>query len=886
MIRMRILNLLQYVIVILLIISIISFVKIYPEWLWFDALNYSSVYWTIISTKIVIGTIVAAFFFAFTSINFYFMVRFMRKYEIPEMVHEKSNRLIYAAIGVFSLLVGIVAASGWKTILLYLNQVPFGINDPLFYQDTGFYVFTLPFYWFLWNLLFFSAISALVIVIVVPLYTQRVPFEYFSDFRPPGLTLMSHHYLLGGLIFLILALRFYLNRYELLYSTRGVVFGAGYTDTHVILSVLVLMVAACIFAALCFFLYPKFQHINLPLIGIVLFIIIFIFGLVLFPGAFQKFKVQPNELALEAPYIEYNIKYTNLAYGLDKVQEKPFPATANLTLVDIERNKATIDNIRLWDHRPLKATYSQIQEIRLYYEFHDIDIDRYEIEGNYRQVVLSARELLPEKLAARAKTWVNQHSVFTHGYGVVMSPVNIATEEGLPELIIKDIPPVSTTKDIEIIRPQIYYGEETDYYVIVKGDIREFDYPKGDENVYTNYEGNGGVEFGSFLRKLAMTFRFGDFELFISEYITPESKIMFYRDINERTSRIAPYLDYDRDPYVVISEGKIYWIVDAYTVTNKYPYSEPYGKINYIRNSVKVVVDAYNGNVTYYIIDTEDPLIKTYFKIFPDIFKPFDDMPEDLKRHIRYPEDLFLIQVEMYSSYHMKGSQVFYNKEDMWDVPKEVYEEREQIMTPYYIIMKLPGEEREEFLLMIPYTPLKKDNMIAWMGARCDQQAYGELVLFRFPKGELIYGPLQIEARIDQDPEISQQISLWSQRGSRVIRGNLLAIPIENSIVYAEPLYIRAEKGELPELKRVILSFGMRVVMEESLSDSLSKMFGAPRVKPKEEPLEALTIEEMVRKALYHFSKAEEHLKQGNWTGYGEELKKTKELLVTLNKTL
>ncbi|MFQ6050887.1 MAG: UPF0182 family protein [Candidatus Hydrothermarchaeota archaeon] len=863
------------------VIFIISFIKIYPEWLWFSSVNYSSVYWTILSTKLAIAIIVATFFFTFISINFYLMDRAMKKYEIPEITDKKSSKMIYAGIGVFSLIVGIIASSAWKTALLYFNQVPFGVSDPLFNRDIGFYIFSLPFYWFAWNLLFYSAVCSLAIVFLVPFYNQRIPFEYLPEQTPE---LMVNHYILGGLVFLLLALRFYLNRYEILYSTSGVVFGAGYTDVHIKLPVLTLLTVTCIFGAICIFLGSRFRRKTLPLIGVLPLLIIFILGLLILPGVVQKFKVEPNELALESPYIENNIKYTNLAYGLDKVREKPFPATANLTLEDIEKNKGTIENIRLWDHRPLKATYGQIQEIRLYYEFHDIDIDRYEIDGNYRQVVLSARELLPEKLDPRARTWVNQHSVFTHGYGVVMSPINIATEEGLPELIIRDIPPVSRTDDVKLKRPEIYYGERTDDYVIVRGNIKEFDYPKGEENVYTTYGGKGGVKFGSFFKKLAMTLRFGDFELFISEYITPESRIMFYRNIRERTSEIAPYLMYDRDPYVVISEGKIYWIIDAYTVTDRYPYSELNGRINYIRNSVKAVIDAYNGNVTFYIVDTNDPIIKTYSRMFPDTFKSFDEMPDEIKKHIRYPEDLFSIQVEMYGSYHMKDPQVFYNKEDMWIIPKEVYEEKAQTMTPYYIIMKLPEEKREEFLLMIPYTPLKKDNMIAWIGARCDPPKYGELVLFRFPKGELIYGPFQIEARIDQDPEISKQISLWSQRGSRVIRGNLLAIPIEKSIIYVEPLYIRSEKGELPELKRVILSFAMKVVMEENLAEALNKMFGK-RVATKEIS-EAFTIKEMVAKALYHFNKAEEYLKKGNWTGYGEELGKTKEMLATLNATL
>jgi hypothetical protein len=499
--------------------------------------------------------------------------------------------------------------------------------------------------------------------------------------------------------------------------------------------------------------------------------------------------------------------------------------------------------------------------------------------------MLSPRELTQTQLSAEARTWVNEHLVYTHGYGVVMSPVNRVTKEGLPDLLIKDIPPVSSV-DINIDRPEIYYGEEANEYIVVKTKEHEFDYPKGDENVYCIYEGEGGVVLDSFIKKAIIAIRFGSFKLFISDSLTPESRIMFYRDIHDRVRVIAPFLEYDRDPYIVISDGRLYWIQDAYTVTDRYPYSEPYGRINYIRNSVKAVIDAYNGDVTYYVVDDKDPIIRTYMQIFPELFKPFAEMPEDLKRHIRYPEDLFSIQATMYSTYHMRDPKVFYNKEDLWVVPNEVYEGNEQPMEPYYVIIKLPEEQKEEFILIRPFTPRGKSNMIAWMAAKSDQPDYGQLILYMFPKDELVYGPMQIEARIDQTPEISERLTLWGQSGSVVTRGNLLVIPIGGSVLYVEPLFIRAEKGELPELKRVLVVYGNSIAMEENLEKALNKIFGEV-IKPPEEKkeVEEMTIKELISEALLHYEQAQEYLKQGDWTGYGDELEKLREALVRLKES-
>jgi uncharacterized membrane protein (UPF0182 family) len=584
----------------------------------------------------------------------------------------------------------------------------------------------------------------------------------------------------------------------------------------------------------------------------------------------QQFDVQPNELIKERPYIEYNIDLTRRAYGLDKIEEKDFGPVADLTSEALAEAESTIKNIRLWDYRPLRDTYAQIQEIRLYYEFVDVDVDRYDLDGDYRQVTLSAREMATEQLQSR--TWVNEHLQFTHGYGLVMSPVNAVTREGLPELLIRDLPP-RTAPGLEITRPEIYYGESTNNYVFVNSTLEEFDYPSGDQNVFTTYEGTGGVLLDSSLKRAAFAYRFSDVSVLLSEYITSESRVMLYRNIHDRVRQVAPFLLFDADPYLVILDGRLFWLQDAYTATDMYPYSQPYGnRFNYIRNSVKLVTDAYNGDMTFYIVDTEDPIIQAYAAIFPDLFASLEEMPEGLRVHVRYPEGLFIIQAQMNNTYHMQDPTVFYNKEDLWAVAHEMYAGNDQVMEPYYVIMSLE-EGRAEFILIQPFTPANKQNMVAWMAARSDGEHYGKLLLYKFPKQELIYGPLQIEARIDQEPAISGQLSLWHQRGSRVIRGNLLVIPIESSLLYVEPLYLQAETSQLPELKRVIVGSGEKVIMADTLTEALAGIVGAPVVTEEEEEVEGVVgLQELALSALEHYERAQEYLQEGDWAGYGAEL--------------
>lgn len=890
----------SYVIILIVLFIIIPGISripvMYSDLLWFETLGYGSVYMTILTTEAGIFLVATLLCFTIISVNAYIADRGKKK--------EEAFREKYIAILALSAIVGFTLIGSWETVLRYLNQAQFGVTDPIFSKDIGFYVFTLPFYRLIQDFLFY--IIALTMIFAAITYIkngniiiikeekeyvdENIPkYQLPAKFFEASGKVKAHFYSLAGFLWLLLTWKHYLDRYDVLYSESGVIYGASYADITAYLPVLSVLVYIPLLAAVMFLaasileLKKKTSVWGSLMAVVIVYVLILLVGTGAYPALIQQYKVTPNEIALEKEYIENNIRYTRQAYGLDNIQDSSITPNGNITMEYILENEEVIENIRLWDWRPLKQTYKQIQEIRSYYEFNDVDVDRYTLEGEYTQVLLSARELDHEQLSSEAKTWVNEHLLYTHGYGLCMSPVNKFTEGGLPEFIVKDIPPKSTLEELRIDRPEIYYGEGTGQFVIVKTTTEEFDYPVGDENKYTSYSGTGGVELTSFIKKLTMSIRFGDINLMLSEYITPESRIMLNRNIHQRVNEIAPFLIYDSDPYAVTVNGKIYWIQDAYTHTNKYPYSTPYGGLNYIRNPVKVVIDAYNGNTEYYVTDPKDPLIKTYRDMFPDLFHSFEDMPEDLKKHTRYPEALFTLQANVYGVYHMTNPTVFYNKEDKWIIPYEIYGQGiKQEMVPYYIITRLPGEENLEFILMIPLTPRGKDNMIAWMVARCDEE-YGKLIIYKFPKEKLIYGPMQIEARIDQDDEISQQLTLWGQRGSDVIRGNLLVIPLDDALLYVEPLYIKAEKATMPELKRVIVSYKSKVVMEKTLKQALSKLFEVDVEEiPREEEGEDRTIEELIELALRHYSNAESHIMEGNWTGFGKELKNMENALLDM----
>lgn len=804
---------------------------------------------------------------------------------LPELIAPVTDRLpwrvmVLAAAAVFAVLVAVGQAASWQDYLLWLYGGEFGVKDPYFGRDVGFFVFAVPAYQTLVGGAMAIVVSAGVLAAVVFWLSGVLDFRRPGYLMPPAArSLLS---LVLALFLLVKAAGYWLGRYELLLASYGAVFGAGYTVAHVKLPFQWILVAAALVGAGLAAANLRAQGWRLPVAAVVV-----VFGAAMassiLPDVFQRFRVRPDELRLERPYLEKNIVMTRRAYGLEAIQPRPFPSAQTLDDAAVKRNQATFANIRLWDPQPLLDSYRQLQLIRLYYDFHDVDVDRYEFAGGRRQVMLAAREITPALLPPNARTWVNQRLQFTHGFGVVMSPVTEIEGEGLPGFFVKDIPPRSPV-GLELSEPRIYFGEKTDDYVIVNAAAEEFDYPKGEQNVSNSYAGKDGVELGSLLRRAVFAWSFRDVNLLISGNLRAESRILFRRSIAERISTIAPFLRLDHDPYVVVSGGRLYWIQDAYTTAETFPYSEPVRGLgfNYIRNSVKVVVDAYDGTVTFYAMDEKEPVLAAYARIFPGLFRPFAEMPEDLRRHVRYPEDLFLVQAEIYRTYHMTNPDVFYNKEDLWSLPTENSGGAGSAVEPYYVIMKLPGGAREEFILMQPMTPSNRSNMVAWLAARCDPPEYGELVEYEFPKERLIYGPQQIEARIDQDTTISQQLSLWNQRGSKVIRGNLLVIPVEDSLVYVEPLYLRSDQGQIPELKRVVVAYGDRLVMEPTLEAALAAVFkpgAAPPPVIERAATGAPPEVPAATTARAHYRAALDALRAGDWSAFGREME-------ALDKTL
>ena len=879
------------------------------EWLWFSAIGYFPVFWTTIGAEATVFFAVSVATAIILWANGWLAFSFARRQWAPpptafEWKHKVNATplnqfklmrhwlpwplVIAGGACIFAALVAWAELSNWNVFLELLYGVPYGANDPLYDNDIGFYLFSLPAYiviknWMLLTL-FLSAVFAGAV------YWLSDDIEYDAQRRSMSPTAIAHSSVLLGVFFAVKAWSYGLDRYLLLYGDNGVVVGASFTNIHVELPILWFLMGLSIVAALVASANLWRRTYTLPVVAAALvFGASFVLSGVV-PGLFQRIFVKPNELQWEKPYIQSNIELTQQAYNLHQITVKPFPAEQDLTFKTLEDNKATIENIRLWDWQPLMDTYAQLQEIRTYYKFHDADVDRYWLDGKYQSVMLSARELQSSLLPPNAQTWVNRHLLFTHGNGVVMSPVTRKSTEGLPLLYLHDIPPIATGGP-EIREPRIYYGETVESYVIVKGSTPEFDYPKGKDNAYAAYDGTGGVPIGGTGRRALFAYHFSDANLMLSSYITDDSRIMIHRDIQERVHTIAPFLRLDHDPYLVISGGRMFWIQDAYTTTNYFPYSKPVQNrdLNYIRNSVKVVVDAFNGTINFYLIDPADPIAATYQRIFPSLFKPFAVMPPDLQKHIRYPEDLFLIQAQLYQAYHMDAADVFYNREDLWQFPRQPADSGAAMMAPYYIIMRLPEEPQAEFFVMLPMVPSGRDNMIAWLAARCDPPNYGKLIVYEFPKEKLVYGPLQIEARINQNTEISQQLTLWNQMGSRVIRGNLLVIPIEDSILYVSPLYLRAMQGHLPELKRVIAAYGEHVVMKETLAEALSALFIEPGATPAAPSTAAGTplagpAADRAREALDRYNQAMERLKSGDWTGFGTELEAMHGLLEDLSR--
>jgi len=890
-----------------------TLVHLLTESWWFEAVGFADVFWRKLTWQTAIWLITFIIYSGFLWFNYWLALRLSRdrSFRIFEgsALEPHTNFIARLAALVAISIVAVAAANTsaafWETSLKFLNSNSFGNSDPIYNRDIGFYLFTLPFFKGLQNWLLALLLAGIVTTLAVYLLKGIIKFNFVQvssagqklTIEKLKLERQWQNYLQGKqrnhiivlliIISIAIAADFWLERYDLLYSPSGVVWGAGYTDTHARLFSYWVMGIGAIVLAVFMTVAVVLGRNKLPFYGIIAYVVILFLVNGIYPDLQQRFSVEPNELDKELPYIKHSIKFTQQAYDLTDIKTQDYPVSHQLT-AEVLEEKGTIQNIRLWDYRPLLSTYRQLQEIRPYYQFNDVDIDRYTLDGTYRQVMLSPRELSYDRVPQRAKTWVNQRLKYTHGYGVVMSPVNQVTSDGLPVLSIKNIPPISQV-DLAIEDSAIYYGEETKNYIFTGANTPEFDYPQGNANAFTKYEGKGGVPLNNWGRQLAYAYDFGSIKILISNYFTKDTRIHYYRQILDRVSHVAPFLELDDDPYITIVNGKLKWIIDAYTTSDRFPYSEPAegGKINYIRNSVKVVVDAKDGTMEFVIVDEQDPVLKTYRQIFPNLFVGQSAIDPEISKHFRYPTDLFKIQAQMYLSYHMDNPEVFYNREDLWRFATENYEGNQQAVEPYYQIMNLPGEEGDEFALILPFTPVSKDNMIAWMAARSDGENYGKLLLYEFPKQELIYGPFQIEARIDQNPEISGQLTLWSQKGSRVIRGDILVIPIKNSLLYVEPVYLRAEQGELPELRRVIVAYDKEVVMRPNLESALAAIFGNQSNQVESAKPEATTSnnsakDSLIQQAAKIFQQAESAQRAGNWAEYGRYQQQLKELFQKL----
>ncbi len=878
-----------------------AFSGLITDWWWFREIGYQIVFIRELTTRVLLFLAAGGL----TAGVLYLNLRAAQRGVAPDRlvlrfgpaaprvdVSAALRRLTLPVSLVLGLLAGFAASPAWSLVLRVIYQTPFGTADPVFSRDIGFYIFTLP--GLSAALGFLTTLVVLCLLLLTPLYWLRGDVVLGPRRLLIEPTAGLHLAILLAGLFLLTALRLWLVDIPgLLYSTTGPLIGASYTDLHARLPALRISAALAVLAAVAAVIGGiRRQLAWYGLLAVVSYLGVALLGRALFPLVMQKFVVAPTELTRETPYLRHHIAATRQAWGLDSVDTRELGGEANLTLADIQANSPTIENVRLWDREPLLQTFGQLQEIRTYYDFVAVDDDRYWIDGKYRQVLLSPRELNAASLPTR--TFINEHLTFTHGMGLTLSPVNQVTTEGLPVLFVKDLPPVSTVS-LRVTRPQIYYGELANEYVFVGTRQREFDHPSGEANVYANYGGSGGVRVGNLVRRLLLAARFGSSKILFSQDITNESRVLYYRDIAARARKALPFLEFDRDPYLVIAaDGTLKWILDAYTTSDGYPYAQRLRDgTSYMRNSVKLVMDAYDGSLTAYVSAPADPLVRTWARIFPGIFVSLDSMPADLRSHIRYPDDIYRIQTSLYATYHMEAPEDFYHREDQWQIPV-VAKPDGSVPFMRHIIMRLPEESRAEFIYMVPFTPRGKDNLAAWMVARNDGDVYGKLRVYRLSRQSLAFGPQQIKNRINQNTEISRQVSLWDQRGSQVIRGDLLVIPIEESLLYVQPLYLQAEGGRIPELKRVIVAYQNRVVMQENLEDALIELFGGSKGPRRPPPAVAAgaaaagpaitdtAFRALVAEARRRYEAALQAQREIDWARYGEEFRRLGELLERL----
>jgi uncharacterized membrane protein (UPF0182 family) len=891
-----------------------SLLAFYTDWLWFGEVGYQPVYLTILRSQALLFTVVFAVAAVWLAVNMRLALASARDFRPVFMTRDgvevalpgtRQMRLAANALAVVvAAFIGLYASGQWEVWVAWRHAVAFGQVDPILGHDVSFYVFTLPFLQILRGLADTLVVLAGLACGGIYLLTGSLTSGF-----PRTLSMTDaarrHLSLLLALFLLLLAFGAWLHRAEYLVQPSGVIYGASYADVYGRMPATTLLgIVAAVGAALAALQGFSARRWPIP-VAIVLYLIV-AGGGEAYATLLQRFVVSPDEQTRETPFIQHNIAATRRAFDLDRVEESELSGDAVLTQDDIARNAATLENVRLWDHQPLLETFGQIQEIRTYYDFVSVDNDRYQVNGMPRQVMLSARELNSASLPNR--TWVNERLTFTHGYGLTLGPVNQVTREGLPVLFIENMPP-ETAAGFKVDQPSQYFGELSNDYVIVDTTTREFHYPRGEDNVFTQYTGRGGVLLDSLWRKLVFALRFGSYQILLSDAITPESRILFNRNIRDRVRTIAPFLTFDRDPYLVLANGRLVWLYDAYTTSARYPYATPAGgNVSYIRNAVKFVIDAYDGTTTAYLADDRDPIARTYAAVFPGLFKPMSAMPATIREHVRYPEDIFAVQAAVYATYHMTQPSVFYNREDQWDVPSleqnaEGRGDGSEVMQPYYTIMRLPGERDAEFIQMLPFTPRRRDNLAAWLVARSDGEHYGRLRVFAFPKQKLVFGPRQVVARISQDQAISPQITLWNQQGSQVIWGTLMVIPIEESLIYVRPLYLRGSGGRIPELRRVVVAYQNQIVMEESLDAALARLFGgngAPAAPSETRtggpaaaaavasaqgaaPPPASSAPTLAAEARTHYDRAIEAQRAGDWAKYGEEIRALGETLRRMN---
>jgi uncharacterized membrane protein (UPF0182 family) len=884
--------------IVVVIVGWKTIANIATEYLWYQDLGYLGVFWKSMEARIAVAVTIFAVTFLFVAVNLLSMKSASRA--MP-----RRASLILASIA------GVLAAGFstglWMEFQQFVHATPFGKTDPIFGHDVGFYLFRYPFLREVYRgAVWVVGLSSVFVILVYLFSGSLIRFSRERVEEPPmgnrrrrprrGRLILEqadpraklHIGILLAIVFCVVACGYWLAMRGLVYSDRGVGVGASYADVHGALPGMRAMFFVSVAAAVLMIISGlPHTRTRVPTVGlmastVVAMAVLSFLAIDVYPGLVQRLYVTPNEFRAEEEYIAYNIDFTRSAFGLDRIVEQEYAVAPDLTRADIDSARVTVDSIRLWDWEPLLATYGQLQGMRLYYSFNDVDVDRYDIDGKLVQVMLAARELDAGSLPPQAQTWVNRRLKYTHGYGICVSPVNEIGPDGLPTFLLRDIPPAGP-EGLELERPEIYFGELTRDWVIVNTKTEEFDYPIGDTNKSTRYAADAGVRIAHILRRAMFASKFSDLRILLSSDITSNSRVLFDREIGRRVRKIAPFLIYDSDPYIAIADGRLVWIMDGLTTSDAYPFAERYvGGINYIRNSVKVTVDAYTGQTEFYIIDHGDPVAVTYSKIFPGLFKKAEEMPQSIRAHVRYPEDLFAIQAKMYGMYHMRDPEVFYNKEDLWAIPNELYGGAEREVNPYYVRLALPGESDMSFVLFVPFTPSRKNNMVAWLAVNSDMDNFGRMVAYKFGKQRVVFGPMQIEAQIDQDAEISKMLSLWNQSGSTVIRGNLLVYPIGGGLLYVEPLFLAAHTSQLPQLKRVVLCDGTKVAIGHDLWSALSQMLseageemegGAP---DGDGPADARKV---ARDALDLYEQARERLRAGDLAGYDSIQREIEELL-------